>query len=1056
MARNEFTVTFRLDDNGSLKAVGQEAERTGKKLKKGVTDQAHSADRAMKGLSNQSSNSTKNFSKMSQGLAGGIVPIYATLAAQVFALSAAFQFLKQAADFRMLVEGQQAFGIATGVAYRALTNGIIAATDAQIRYSDAAQAAAIGTAAGLNPQQLLDLADAAKKVSIALGRDITDSFNRLIRGATKAEPELLDELGIVLRLDPALKKYAASIGKSKDALTAYQKTQAVTNEILEQAERKYDALNRVLDPETNQLNKAAKSFDDIRNNLNLLIAGPVESIAAFFAQNVGSFVAAVSLLALSIISQLVPSMKSWRAGLIETRTHHREMVDNAVADLQRYRAELSAVQLQAKGGFAGGMSQLQGRAGGLDPASYGAGTGMAILAGGGSISKRQLGALKGQLKRGVGPFKDMAIDTRKEWKKTFDMMDENAKKTSRSFKSVRAEAGLLASIGKNKVAGVWSNVAGVFSTLGIWLSRIIGFATKIGLIVMVGKLAWDAYKAWRGTEEEVTRATAGMEEYLKMQQDINKELWEMVQASDAVMASGYMAYVAQSGGAIVTADPLGAVDRYMQARTSSLAADKALQDSQKEARRRQQVSGAVGGPLGTIMGWFAGAKDTAVDSKLRDVKIDADTEFAVATETIIDTFKAIGEYDIRFQKYIKIFEAGGELTDEQREQLERLYSVYAAGKAATDGVIDSENKLIEARAKWAAMKGTPLDQAYAAQVAVSKDRTNIYKVMEEQGLDSSGKQITGEEMKAARKAMELSLAKEAEYKAIITEYDTKAVEAAQKIVDLENMKNSIIGGTEFGAKKQSEIKIKQGDIALAIALNEQKEHELKINETRDEGQELAYDRETERLQHIIDLQKAKNQGLRDSINPLKQIASAGVEAFEDGLANAIVGVVEGTKSMKDAFLEMSKAVIQAIVQMIAKLIAMKAIEAGMKLFGFADGGVIPMAAGGVIPTVNRKVPGYARGTPIVTEPTYMVGEGRYNEAVVPLPDGRSIPVEMKGSSGNNVEVNVNVASDGQATTSLSKDNGKQAAELGKAVSGAVQEELIKQKRPGGLLSPYGP
>ena len=120
-SRNEFTVTFRLEDDGSLKAVGQEAERTGKKLKKGVTDQAHSADRAMKGLSNQSSNATKNFSKMSQGLAGGIVPIYATLAAQIFAVSAAFQFLKGAADYRMLLEGQRAYGVATGVMYKGLT-----------------------------------------------------------------------------------------------------------------------------------------------------------------------------------------------------------------------------------------------------------------------------------------------------------------------------------------------------------------------------------------------------------------------------------------------------------------------------------------------------------------------------------------------------------------------------------------------------------------------------------------------------------------------------------------------------------------------------------------------------------------------------------------------------------------------------------------------------------------------------------------------------------------------------------------------------------------------
>ena len=30
----------------------------------------------------------------------------------------------------------------------------------------------------------------------------------------------------------------------------------------------------------------------------------------------------------------------------------------------------------------------------------------------------------------------------------------------------------------------------------------------------------------------------------------------------------------------------------------------------------------------------------------------------------------------------------------------------------------------------------------------------------------------------------------------------------------------------------------------------------------------------------------------------------------------------------------------------------------------------------------------------------LVGEGKYNEAIVPLPDGRSIPVQMRGAGGS--------------------------------------------------------
>jgi hypothetical protein len=37
---------------------------------------------------------------------------------------------------------------------------------------------------------------------------------------------------------------------------------------------------------------------------------------------------------------------------------------------------------------------------------------------------------------------------------------------------------------------------------------------------------------------------------------------------------------------------------------------------------------------------------------------------------------------------------------------------------------------------------------------------------------------------------------------------------------------------------------------------------------------------------------------------------------------------------------------------------------------------------------------------MVSGPTLgLIGEGKYNEAIVPLPDGRSIPVQMKGAGG---------------------------------------------------------
>jgi hypothetical protein len=63
----------------------------------------------------------------------------------------------------------------------------------------------------------------------------------------------------------------------------------------------------------------------------------------------------------------------------------------------------------------------------------------------------------------------------------------------------------------------------------------------------------------------------------------------------------------------------------------------------------------------------------------------------------------------------------------------------------------------------------------------------------------------------------------------------------------------------------------------------------------------------------------------------------------------------------------------------------------MNLFGAANGAVW-----------NGGFQAFANGG-TVTGPTLgLIGEGKYNEAIVPLPDGRSIPVQMRGGSSRDL------------------------------------------------------
>lgn len=91
---------------------------------------------------------------------------------------------------------------------------------------------------------------------------------------------------------------------------------------------------------------------------------------------------------------------------------------------------------------------------------------------------------------------------------------------------------------------------------------------------------------------------------------------------------------------------------------------------------------------------------------------------------------------------------------------------------------------------------------------------------------------------------------------------------------------------------------------------------------------------------------------------------------------------------------------------------------------------------------------YAAGGIANSPQLAMYGEGRMPEAYVPLPDGRRIPVAMQGGGGGNTNVVVNVDAGGTSA----QGDAPRGEQLGKALSAAVQAELVKQRRPGGLLA----
>jgi len=330
MAR-EVKVNIIVDDDGTMRLTEKSAQKLGKSINS-VGVAAATADRRLKGTAQASSNTTKNFSKMAQGITGGLVPAYATLAANIFAITAAFGFFKRAADVSILTESQQQYAASTGVGLRRVAEGLQEASGGMLTFQKASEAAAIGVAKGFSAQQLESLADGARKASAALGRDFEDSFDRLVRGVSKAEPELLDELGITLRLENATRRYSQAIGKAAKDLNTYEKSQAVLVEVQRQLDEQFANFN----PRANPFVKLQVTFDRLIKILQKGLLPAAESVAEVLNESPTTALLTFGALGLSIAKSALP-IEGWKQDFADWGAATTTALANTEAQLEAVR-----------------------------------------------------------------------------------------------------------------------------------------------------------------------------------------------------------------------------------------------------------------------------------------------------------------------------------------------------------------------------------------------------------------------------------------------------------------------------------------------------------------------------------------------------------------------------------------------------------------------------------------------------------------------------------------------------------------------------------------------
>jgi hypothetical protein len=202
-----------------------------------------------------------------------------------------------------------------------------------------------------------------------------------------------------------------------------------------------------------------------------------------------------------------------------------------------------------------------------------------------------------------------------------------------------------------------------------------------------------------------------------------------------------------------------------------------------------------------------------------------------------------------------------------------------------------------------------------------------------------------------------------------------------------------------------------------------------------------YARQGEEIRKLV----TASEGLTEAQQRNKDILDGIAGSIGGALKSSFDVIINGTKDWAGSLREIAGNLLKSIADQLLQIMVIAPIVEAISSIKFAKGGVFeggsvtPFAKGGVVskPTVFP----FANGIGLMGE----AGP----EAIMPLrrgPNGR-LGVEATNGGGATT-INVSVDAKG---SNVQGDSGK-GNQLARLIAAAVQEEMIKQKRPGGILA----
>jgi phage-related minor tail protein len=233
--------------------------------------------------------------------------------------------------------------------------------------------------------------------------------------------------------------------------------------------------------------------------------------------------------------------------------------------------------------------------------------------------------------------------------------------------------------------------------------------------------------------------------------------------------------------------------------------------------------------------------------------------------------------------------------------------------------------------------------------------------------------------------------------------------------------------------------IYEGNTALVA---NQREVQRELNELQKQGDQDRLNA----LQKHIEKQYELNTGVQNQL----KLADGVANTLGQGIGSAFNALISGAQSWESSLQQIASGVLIDIANQLVRIFVIEQAINAIKTFLTPFSPSTPLGAGGG--TVGRfgtfgpnyGIPQRAKGGSVMAGQPYLVGE-RGPELFMP---GRSGGIARTGSFGGAVSVVVNVDAGGTSV----EGNEPNANQLGRIVGAAVQAEIVKQQRPGGLLA----